>query len=405
MASNPQGFFRFAAQHYSILEDLYYRGEGVNEAELQGIIMRSRQADGPSPLYLIEQLQKLGIIEPVPGATATFELTRPVYELLRYLLQEHRLTSVTVLQAYLDEMDAVRAELEIAINNRNAQSAVRALNEISEVIERLRHDSRANREAVLNKVLALKSNRERLSSRERFEIINHLWTKYLEPLRDIIDVRKAMDAGFDSLDRLLVSGVSAFSLSGEMVREFGRARARLLRLRRDTASDFRESLKEVLPLYESLRRENEIVRGASLALERMRKEGLAGLGLDEMLAIPAWKRRGLISDLEMESFLYHVRGYEPGPAPGLPVVEEADAVSYLDPEALLDRIKFAMPVQDLLRLLLDVYGTDDPDRILKGYGLVYNSGIGLMRFGDEPLNYHVQGMVISAYPLSLEKGA
>jgi len=57
----------------------------------------------------------------------------------------------------------------------------RALDEITETMERIRQDSRANREAIINEVMTVKSNRDKRTVSERFEKINYLWNHYLEP--------------------------------------------------------------------------------------------------------------------------------------------------------------------------------------------------------------------------------
>ena len=40
MSTNPQAFFRFAGQHYGLLQDLFYREGGVNDADLFELILR-----------------------------------------------------------------------------------------------------------------------------------------------------------------------------------------------------------------------------------------------------------------------------------------------------------------------------------------------------------------------------
>jgi len=151
MAANPQSFFRFAARRYPLLRDLFYRGEGFSEADLRALIEGQRGEGDPGAATVIEQLLDFGIIEPIPDATAAFELTAPVSNLLSFLLREQRLTSARVIQGYLDDLEEL--------------------------------------------------HRERRTVRERFEIINRLWSRYLEPLRDLIDVKKAMDAGLEDLLR------------------------------------------------------------------------------------------------------------------------------------------------------------------------------------------------------------
>jgi hypothetical protein len=289
MAANPQSFFRFAGRYYPLLLDLFYRSAGFTEADLRDAIEAFRTESDPGATTVIDQLLSFAIIEPIPDATATFELTAPLRSLFSFLLREHRLTSARVIQGYLTDLEELRSELEGAARENLGNQAARALTDISQLIERVRQDSHANREAIIGEVLKLKSNREQRSTRERFEIINRLWGRYLEPLRDLIDVKKAMDTGLDDLERGLAASAKTFALDGALAREFSRCRARLLRLRREVAEDFFESMREVEPLYFSLKRESELVRGASLALERLDRSGLASLKLDELLAIPAYR--------------------------------------------------------------------------------------------------------------------
>ena len=138
MTANPQHFFRFAASHYLLLVDLFYRREGVNDVELYAVIERRRNEEDPSVYHVADQLLKLGILESVPDATATYEMTRQVQNLFTYLLREHRLTSVTVIQAYLSDLDQLGEELREAIHFSKGNQATRAMAEISDLIARIR---------------------------------------------------------------------------------------------------------------------------------------------------------------------------------------------------------------------------------------------------------------------------
>ena len=402
MIANPQSFFRFAAQYYPLLRDLYYRSGGFNDADLRELILRHRSGDDPAPHYLADQLLRLGIIETTPEATASYEMTRPVKNLMRFLLQEQRLTSAAVIQGYLADLEQSQAELDAAIRETRPVRIERALNEIGETLERIRQDSRANREAVVNEVLALKTNRERRPVKERFEIINRLWTRYLEPLRDLIDVRKAMDSGLDALDRVLKAGAEAFELDGVLFREFSRCRARLLRLRRDVGVDFHEALREVEPLYESLKRDSELVRGAVRALERLGKEGLRGLALTKLLAIPFWHQEGLFSDAALSSFLQGVHGYTPRPPVPLATGEARAEADFIEPEEMLAALRRTLPVEDVLNWLLMTYRNPAPGEVLRAYGRIHGGEVGRPVFGPAERAYGLGTTTFLAHPLRLE---
>lgn len=403
MAANPQSFFRFAARYYPLLLDLFYRREGFSEADLRNLIETIRTEGDASPEKVIEQLQSLSIIEPIPDATASFELTAPVLNLLSFLLREHRLTSTKVLQVYLSDLSDLREELDSAARQNMGHQAARALSDISQLIERVRQDSHSNREGIIGEVIKLKSNRERRTVRERFEVINHLWSRYLEPLRDLIDVKKAMDAGLDDLDRSLTASGKAFVLDGALAREFSRCRARLLRLRREMTEDFNESMREVEPLYVSLKKESELVRGASLALERMDRLGFASLQLPEMMAIPVWRIEGTFSDTSLEAFLHGIKGYQPGFSEPLVDMGEVTETEFILSSELFDRIESALPINDLLAWLLENYPQAGLGEMVRAYGRVFLDEPKTMHFGEEQRRYPFDNVTLVARPVRLEK--
>ena len=330
-------------------------------------------------------------------------MTAPVLNLLSFLLREHRLTSTKVLQVYLTDLGELREELDGAARQNLGHQAARALNDISQLIERIRQDSHSNREGIIGEVIKLKSNRQRRTTRERFEVINHLWSRYLEPLRDLIDVKKAMDAGLDDIDRSLAANGRTFVLDGALAREFSRCRARLLRLRREMTEDFTESIREVEPLYISLKKESELVRGASLALEQMDRSGLANLQLQEMMAIPIWRIEGTFSDTALESFLHGIKGYQPGISEPLIDTNEVADAEYILPSELFNRLESALPVEDLLAWLLENYPQAGLGELVRSYGRVFQNETRTMHFGEAERNYPLEHVTIVARPVRLEK--
>ncbi|EKD39154.1 MAG: hypothetical protein ACD_75C00492G0001 [uncultured bacterium] len=403
MAANPQSFFRFAARYYPLLLDLFYRREGFTEADLRNLIEGIASEGDPGPMTVIDQLISFSVIEPIPDATATFELTAPVQNLLSFLLREHRLTSTKVLQVYLTDLGELREELDGAARQNLGHQAARALNDIAQLIERIRQDSHSNREAIIGEVIKLKSNRERRTTRERFTIINHLWSRYLEPLRDLIDVKKSMDANLDDLDRSLTINGRTFALDGALAREFSRCRARLLRLRREMTEDFYESMREVEPLYISLKRESELVRGASLALERLDRSGLASLHLQEMIAIPVWRIEGTFADTSLEAYLHGIKGYQPGVSPPLTETGDTTRPEFILPTELYTRLEAALPVDDLLTWLLEHYPEVGLGELVRAYGRVFLRDLGSVHFGEDERRYCLPEATLVARPMRLER--
>lgn len=402
MAINPQSFFNFAAQNYSLLHDIFRRSGGMNDAELSELIRRHRTGL-ESPSALIEKLVALKIIEPLPDATASYEMTRTLSVLFRFLLQEQRLTSTAVIQAYLDELERAQSDLEHAIRDDKHSLVERSLDEINETMERIRQDSRANREAIINEVMTVKSNRDKRTVNERFEKINYLWKHYLEPLQDLIDVRKTMDASLDTLERLLKQGVEQFLLDGSLHREFIRCSVRLVRLRRDMSEDFRESMNEVLPLYVSLKQDSSLARGVARALERIAREGIRSLNLPAELAIPAgWLREGLFNNTEVEAFLHNVRGYQPQEPQTISLGVETPSPQFIPPDELIDALQKELPVSDALQWILEQYADYPFPELLRAYGRIFGSHCFKATFSKDEKCYQVPGITVHARPLRLE---
>ena len=401
MAINPQSFFNFAAQNYPLLHDIFRRSGGMNDAELSELIRRHRSGL-ESPSALIEKLISFKIIEPLPDATASYEMTRTVAVLFRFLLQEQRLTSTAVIQAYLDELERVQADLDHAIRDDKHSLIERALDEITETMERIRQDSRANREAIINEVMAVKSNREKRTVSERFEKILHLWNHYLEPLKDLIDVRKTMDASLDGLERLLKQGVEQFLLDGALHREFSRCSVRLVRLRRDMTADFHESMHEVEPLYVSLKQDSSLARGVARALERIGRKGMRCPNLRRhWRSLPGGSGR-LFDNTDIEAFLHNVRGYQRQDPPVINLGTETPSPRFIPPDELIDTLLLSLPVSDVLQWLLDQYGAFSFPELLRAYGRIFGSDAFKTGFSKEEKSYQLPGMTAPARPLAVE---
>ncbi|MDD2736365.1 MAG: hypothetical protein PHF56_20730 [Desulfuromonadaceae bacterium] len=402
MAINPQSFFNFAAQNYSLLHDIFRRIGGMNDAELTELIRRHRTGL-ESPAALIEKLINLKIIEPLPDATASYEMTRTVAILFRFLLQEQRLTSTAVIQAYLDELERSQAALDLAIRDDKHSMIERALDETTETMERIRQDSRANREAIICEVMTVKSNREKRTVSERFEKILHLWKHYLEPLKDLIDVRKTMDSSLDNLERLLRHGSEQFLLDGALHREFSRCSVRLVRLRRDMTADFHESMHEVEPLYASLKQDSSLARGVARALERIGKEGIKSLNLQSELAIHAGRlREGLFDNTDIEAYLHNVRGYQPQEPPVISFGAQQPSHQFIPPDELTDKLLQSLPVNDVLQWILDSYEEYPFPELLRAYGRIFGSDSFSASFSRDEKKYQLPGITVLACPLAVE---
>jgi hypothetical protein len=399
---NPRDFFRFGFDNFSLLKDIHTR-KSVNDAELRQLIRRHRTVVSPAVDYVVGQLTSLGYLEVAPYATASRELVPAVRKFLDFLLRQQQLTPIAVIRSYLEALEQMGRDLDGAIDRKESDNALRILSECNEIIERMRHDSADNLEAIIRQTLAIKSNLEKKSVRERYMIINRIRERYLVPLREIIDIKKPIQHSLDQIHLLFREGERVFLARGPLAEEFSRSSARLLRLKKSVRSDFIESGREVEPLYKTLKRESRIIKGASQALEMIDREGVKTLNLD--FPISFMRIEGMVSDDKLEGYFHELADYTPAP-PGMiedPVLENIP-VEFIDPDQLREKITKALPIEDCFNWLLETYVEESLETILQAYAHVLDSKLGAVSFKDQPRRYTIRNYTIKAYPLAVEKG-
>jgi len=401
---NPYTFFSFAASHHRLLIELYYKREGLAEPELMTLIRRNSDPEASAgAVYIRDRLVELGVLEHSPLADAEYEMTRPVAALMGQLLQQYRLTSVAVIQSYFTAIDGYAADMADAVDSGNSDLLVRVNGELEDHVERMRHDSRNNREKVVADVIRIKTNRERISPQQRYIVINRLWNKYIIPLRDIIDTQKVMDEVLERLLKIYDSAAEQFAADGVVMRVVGSGAARLRRLQRDVLNDFQETIREVTPLYEELRRETSIARGASQCLDMIRSRGLRHLHLSRQIGLSNWQRRGLFSDDALEAYIYGMHGYAPQPPAALNPGEPGVAAAYVDIAEFENKVAGALPIEDAFEWLLDSYPDISALQILKLYGRLHSGDYGKTSFMDEMHSYGCGNLLFTATAMRVEK--
>ncbi|MCP3930250.1 MAG: hypothetical protein GY705_14245 [Bacteroidetes bacterium] len=399
---NPKDFFRFGSENFELLKDLHAR-EAINDFELRHLIMRHRATGAPAVEYIANQLISLGYLEEAPYATASLELRPPVRKFLDFVLRQQQLTPIAVIRSYIEALDQMGRDLDVAIERKETDNALRILSECNEIIERMRNDSTDNLEAIIRQTLAIKSNLEKKSVRERYMIVNRIREKYLVPLRELIDIKKPVQQSIDQIQRLFKDGKRTFIAHRALAEEFSRANSRLLRLRKSIRADFNDSRKEVDPLYKTLKRENLIIKGASTALELIDRKGLKALDMN--FSITFMRVEGMVSDDKLESYLQKLSGYKPSPPQAIEEQKpESIAVDFIDPILLQQELKKDLPVSDCFEWLLENFNNESLGSILQAYAYVLESDKYKSSHNDERKIYKKKNYTIKTCQMTVEKG-
>lgn len=363
---NPQSFFRFAAEHYRLLEDLL-TAEQVQEADLTHLVERHRSDNAPQTEYLIGQLLEFGLLERLPDGSG-YEVPLPVADFLRWVRREHHLTSIQQIQGYVAELHALQQELEAVIASGRLSGAPVLLDETSRTIEQIRQDVAGNQQAIVNEVMRHRANREHRPLKERYAVILRLWERFLVPMRALIDTTEPIQHQFDSLHAVLLAGEQAAIGQGAIEQRFAQTRKRLSRMRGVIAQHFLEAMNELQPLHQHYQRQSRLARGASALLETMGKHGVDALGLVEAFAIPVFRREAEFNQVQLETYLWEVSQHtavenvELGEA-SAPVRRER-----ISPLAIRRELAAAGPVPDALQWLLERLPQATTTEVLRCFG-------------------------------------
>jgi hypothetical protein len=180
-------------------------------------------------------------------------------------------------------------------------------------------------------------------------------------------------------------------------------RARIRRLRRDVVVDFRESIREIAPLYEELRRENALARGASHALEVIAKQGLSSITLPERLCVCNWQQQGLFSDAALESYFVTLSGYIPTRPQALREGTVGTARDHIRLEEFDALVIAALPITDAIAWLRHAHPAMPLGALLKLYGRMHSGRYAVPAFAENIVEYAVADAILTAYPMSLER--
>ncbi|MBL8841989.1 MAG: hypothetical protein JNL90_10750 [Planctomycetes bacterium] len=401
MAVSPSAFFRFLGENTALVLAIGERGD-VDDAELLSLAGRHRSEVQASPAHLSQQIKDLGIVERAAHADARYELARPVTDIVDWLTKRQRLSSATVLRAYLADLASVGQELDQSIQGGNPSTATLALRDADGLVERVRQLSGNNRDSIVTEAQLLRSTKSTISSVDRFEAVRRLWERYLEPLRQLVEIQGEMEGRLDRLDVMLTEGERRFLAHGTVQQAIVHTAARLARMRSAAHEDHHAAIVEVAPLYDRLQRESRWARGASRALQLLRAQGPSALDLDRRMGLTGWRTRSLLSDDKLRARLAGLVGYTSEDTILIGASPPPVVVPLIARDELRDALHAAAPVEDVLAFILTRWPGHSLGAQLRAFGHVAAGAFGrvLVRDDAQARIYEVTAGRLEAWPLA-----
>jgi hypothetical protein len=405
MKINPQSFFNFCASHAPLLRALAEHGGEISEAEAMRLIRAHPGAGEELPQTAWRRLtEDTQILVPTEPGSELFFLAEPVARLLNYLFNEANPATPEMIRGYVFSLETTGRRLARALDEDDLQAVKLAFEEISLTLRRVYADLNETQQAILAEVARYKTERSRVSVREKFRRIVHWMERYVEPMIDIVRADGPLRAAFDETERLLQRAreEALFNDHPALARN-----VRFLRLVGAHALRvFTQCRKEIQPLYESLRRSSFIAEGAARALEKLQAEGLAKWGREHLIGVATWRYQNVPGDAAIALALRRVIEHPPEPPPLLEFAAEQENPRALARlrwlEALPETARGGLPVEDLLGWLVENYPEKDTSDVLAGFSaLVFDGAFQAAFAGQTPRAYQTRDGEITAFPLTL----
>ena len=315
------------------------------------------------------RLRELQILIPIEPASELYFLADPVGRLLTYLFNEANPATPEMIRGYVMSLETTNKRLSRALEEEDIQQVRLAFEEIGHTLRRIHADLDETHHAILVEVARYKTERSRVSVREKYRRIVHWMERYVEPMIAVIDADGPMRAAFDETERLLgrarsealFNDLPALARNQRFLRLVGSHALRV----------FTQCRKEMQPLFESLRRSTFIAEGAARALEKLLNEGLSKWGVEPLIGVYALRFQNVPGDAAIALVLRRVVEHPPEPPPVLEFAEKPEDPSALIRLTWLDSLPVLvqpdLPVDDLLQWVIENSPNKDTSQVLAGF--------------------------------------
>jgi len=219
------------------------------------------------------------------------------------------------------------------------------------------------------------------------------------PMRDMIDIHKEMDTQLERLQLSLMGGKGRFETDRHVRQLYDRALARLLRLKRDIDEDFRQSYRELMPLYERGRKETLIARGATAALREIARAGVKPLDLATHTGFASFRTQGLMADSELEAYMYGISHYESKEVCIDPDLAGDAVPAFTGLSDVKRHLAGVAQIDDVLKWIIEVFSNEGLSSHLRIYGIFHAESLGHLSFSDQPSLYQSHSITLRAYPM------
>ncbi len=404
MALEYKSWWRFGLDNYLLMFDLYHHRDDLSEGEIYSYIRKNRADDSKTARYIFGQLTKLKFIQQVPGSSSYYEVMHLPRLIVEFLEREYRFTSAKEIKLYLDEIDSLRQDLEVAFRNGNEVRIESYLIDIANNIEKLRQSSSGNRIAITNKVSEVKINEGHESTAVRYERLLDIMERFITPIQEMIKVDDSLDRSLQQLENLLQYAKKEYVFDRGQRDKIKRVALHIPRLRYDLVLAFQESLEEITPLLDKFQN-NRFGRGVTKILRIVDKEGVKAIeDILETLSLPTTRIKSeRMDDHKVSEFLQQVKNYTPKPPPKVQHHQEDISKPFVfNQDQLIFEFNSVLPVGDTLSWVCEQYEGKEISTLLEIYKFLFDNSKEHF-FSNSRKKYKIANYIVSTHPLTIKE--
>lgn len=356
------------------------------------------------PQTVWRNLRELQILVPVEPGSDVYLLAEPVAGLLAYLQNEANPATPELIRGYVRSLETLSQRLSAALTVEDVTIVKLAFDEITVTLRRIYADLDQTHHAILTEVTNYKTERHRVSVRDKFRRIVYWMDRYVEPMIDLVRADGPMRAAFDETERLLLQARAQALFTDLPALERNLRHLRLVGAH--ALRVFIQSRKEIQPLYESLRRSSLIAEGSALALQKLQNEGFSAWGTAPLINICALRVQNVPGDGAISLALRRIVQHPPEAAPILDLDKEDSAPAALARrqwlDALPEQVRPNLPLEDLLGWMVQQQPEKGLPEVLAGLTeLVFHADFDARFLDTGTQNYQTATGQLSASPVQL----
>lgn len=376
--TNPRSLIRALDKHWEIIEQLVLKTKEqlIWEQNTISLLLKQTYVSESAEQHQdrLQQLINADILIVLPRSSE-FELNGMVQSFVNQLLNEHELSSPTLITAHISDIKLALQDLQEAMQNKDMEKLQRGVRAINNKINDISKRMEGDKHAIADIAERAKTADNQMPLSRRYQEVLETYDRYILPMTELMDT--GASGSFypllETTEAVLDKITEQLSIQGALISDL-----RSLRYLNFTIKDLRRNGREILkyctntlmPLREEYRRHNQLSTAVAKLLGEVRKRGLKHTFSDTKL--PLWRReqnRRITIDESLLTFWAAARGYTPQIVIFPDIIEDQQTIrqEWLDEQAIEQHLINSLPIPDLMLWLLENYSHYQDATLIKLY--------------------------------------